>query len=222
MVGDYYLTEYIINKSFSTRTVRSERVLAMAEAFGLGLEEKEFHVFKDLHIEIKQGDVVFITGQSGSGKSQLLKVLTEQMIKEGLKVSNILDVHLEDKALIDQLGKNMQEAIELLSRAGINDAYLGIRRPAELSDGQKYRLQLAKLFESDADVWVADEFGAVLDRITAKTVAHSAQKLARTRKKTLLVATTHTDLIDELGPSVTINKRFQDRVDIISKKQSDV
>jgi uncharacterized protein len=207
------MTEWRVSKSFTMRTPRTERVLAIAEAFGLGLEEKQFWVFKDLPVRISQGDVVFITGQSGSGKSQLLKVLIEQMTQAGLKVANIEKTHLdEDRALIDQLGSNVQEALELLSRAGINDAYLALRRPQELSDGQRYRLRLAKLFESDADVWVADEFAAVLDRITAKTVAHSAQKLARARKKTLIVATTHSDIIEELGPSVMVEKRFAARV----------
>lgn len=187
----------------------------MAEAFGLGLEEREFTIFKDLTLEINQGDVVYITGQSGSGKSQLLRELSRQMREQGLNVADIDQVQLEDKALIDQLGSNMQEAIELLSRAGINDAYLAIRRPAELSDGQKYRLRLAKLMESQADVWVADEFGAILDRVTAKVVSYNAQKLARARGVSLILATTHTDLVEELAPSLTIEKRFQERVSIV-------
>lgn len=51
--------------------------------------------------------------------------------------------------------------------AGLNDAYLFVRKPSEMSDGQKYRLKIAKLIESGAKVWAADEFGAVLDRVTA-------------------------------------------------------
>lgn len=208
------MTLYTVSKSFQTRVARSERVLAMAEAFGLGLEDREFHVFKELPIEIAPGDVVYITGQSGSGKSQLLRELSRQMREQGLKVADIDQVQLEDKALIDQLGSNMQEAIELLSRAGINDAYLAIRRPDELSDGQRYRLRLAKLMEQPADVWCCDEWGAILDRVTAKVVSLNAQKLARARGVTLMVATTHTDLIEELAPSLTIEKRFQERVHI--------
>jgi ABC-type ATPase with predicted acetyltransferase domain len=209
------MTEYRITRSFTSRTERSDRVLAIAEAFGLGLEERNFFVFNDLPVIIEPGDVVYIHGQSGSGKSQLLKALIESMRADGLKVADFDGVQFEDRALIDQIGKNTQEAIELLSRAGLNDAYLLIRKPSELSDGQRYRFRLAKLFESDADAWVADEFGAVLDRVTAKTVAFSAQKLARTRKKTLIVATTHEDLVTELGPSMSISKRFEERVTII-------
>jgi hypothetical protein len=208
------MTEFIVSKSFTTRTPRTDRVLAMAEAFGLGLEERQFWLFKELPVRVAQGDVVYIIGQSGSGKSQLLRALADQMRQVDLKIADIESVVLEDKALIDQIGSNMQQAIELLSRAGINDAYLAVRRPEELSDGQKYRLRLAKLFESDADVWVCDEFCAILDRITAKVVSFSAQKLARARNKTLVVATTHNDIIEELGPSVLIEKRFEQRIAI--------
>lgn len=213
------MTIYTITRGFTTRTERTDRVLEMAEAFGLGLSDTTFHVFKELPVEVRQGDVVYITGQSGSGKSLLLRELHAQMVAEGKKVANIDEVVLEDRALIDQVGANMNDAIELLSRAGINDAYLAVRKPAELSDGQRYRLRLAKLMQEPADVWVADEFGAILDRVTAKAVAFNAAKLARIRGTTLMVATTHTDLGDELGPDLTVTKRFQTQVELVRKDQ---
>lgn len=204
---------YTISRGFTTRTQRSSRVLEIAETFGLGLAEKTFWIFKDLKIEIGKGEVVYITGQSGSGKSLLLRELSAQMQAEGKRVINIEDVTLDERPLIDQLGQNMNEAIELLARAGINDAYLAIRKPSELSDGQRYRFRLALLMQTEADVWICDEFGAVLDRITARAVAFNAQKLARAKGVTLMVATTHTDLIEELGPDLIVEKRFQTRVE---------
>lgn len=205
-----------LNKSFETSVARSERVIKVAEAFGLGLESREFTVLDDVEVDVEPGDVVYICGQSGAGKSVLLRELSHMLAEQGQKVANIDGVELdESRALIDQIGgESMAEAIRLLSVAGLSDAYLYIRRPSELSDGQRYRYRLAKLLESDADVWVADEFGAVLDRVTAKVVAWNLAKIARAHQKTLIVATTHTDLKDELAPSLTVTKRFHDRIKI--------
>lgn len=207
---------FTITKKFKTSVERTDRVLEVAEGFGLGLSEKDFTLYDDVEIDARPGDVIYITGQSGSGKSVLLRELSRLMAESGEwgQVANIDDVGLEEKPLIDQIGGSTNEAINLLSLAGINDAYLLLRKPSELSDGQRYRLRLAKLLERDVDVLVADEFGAVLDRTTAKVIAFNMQKAARRYGKTLIVATTHTDLEEELGASLVIHKRFRDRVDI--------
>jgi len=212
---------YNITKVFNSSVKRTQRVLEVAESFGLGLNNKEFVVYRDLELEINRGDVVYITGQSGSGKSLLLRELADQMAK----VEHVADVdHVawnEDKPLIDQLGESMADAIRILSIAGINDAYLLIRKPSELSDGQRYRLALAIIIESGYKVWVADEFGAKLDRVTAKAVAYNMQKVARSVGATLIVATTHTDLIEELGPDLTVEKHYMDKVKITTMKGLD-
>jgi hypothetical protein len=208
------MTAYTINKRFTTKVERSARVLDVAEGFGIGLGDREFVVFDNLEIEVKQGDVVYIHGQSGSGKSVLLRELSAHMTAGGLKIANIDLVELQEIPVIEQVGKTMPQATSHLAKAGISDAYIYLRKPSELSDGQRYRLRLAKLIDSDADVWVADEFGAVLDRPTAKVIAYNLQKLARELGKTLLVATTHSDLELDLSPSVKAEKRHGSRVDV--------
>jgi hypothetical protein len=203
---------YLIDIRFKTKVERTPRVLEIAEAFGIGLEDKEFVVFDNLDVEVNKGDVVYITGQSGGGKSVLLRELATQMAVRGQRVVNLDEIKFEDKPLIDQIGTDTNHAIELLAVAGINDAYLYARKPSELSDGQRYRLRLAKAVESGADVWVADEFLAVLDRTAAKVIAFSLQKTARRMGATLLVATTHTDMVPDLCPDLKIEKRFREKV----------
>lgn len=210
------MTIYTIDKRFHTEVERSDRVLEIAEAFGLGLDDKEFVVFDSQPIEIEQGDVVYVTGQSGSGKSTVLRELVAQMSQnEGLQVADLDRIRLEDKPLIDQIGKDTAEALNLLSIAGLNDAYLFIRKPKELSDGQRYRFRLAKIIESGAKVWVADEFLAVLDRTTAKVIAFNLQKVARKVGATLMVATTHTDMVADLAPNLYIEKRYREKIEIV-------
>jgi ABC-type ATPase with predicted acetyltransferase domain len=210
------MTSYILDKRFTSAVERTDRVLEIAEAFGLGLDDKEFVIFDNQEIPVEQGDVVYITGQSGSGKSLALRELKKQMSEKGMQVSDIDEVPLDNsKPLIDQIGKNTTEALTLLSIAGLNDAYLFVRKPNELSDGQRYRFRLAKIIESGAKVWVADEFLAVLDRVTAKVIAFNLQKIARKMGATLMVATTHTDMVEDLAPNLYIEKRYREKIKIV-------
>lgn len=206
--------KYIITKKFLSSVERTPRVLELAEGFGLGLSDKEFVIYDGTEIQLDPGQVLYITGQSGSGKSLLLKEIACQARDAGFSVADLNEFDLPERPVIELIGKTTADAADLLAKAGISDAWIYIRKPSELSDGQRYRLKLAMLIEMNTDVWVADEFGAVLDRVTAKVIAFNLQKVARKLGKTLIVATTHTDLKDELAPDVTVIKRFRERVEI--------
>lgn len=213
------MTKYNINMKFTTKTEKTPRTLDVAESFGLGLESKDFVLYDNVDIEINKGDVVYVTGQSGSGKSVILRELERLMRKDGLKVANIVDFNFDDsRNVIDQIGDTVPEALGLLSLAGLNDAYLFIRKPSEMSDGQRYRFKIAKLIESKADVWIADEFGAVLDRTTAKIISSNLQRAARGVGATVIVATTHDDILDALKPDLVITKMYKEKLKIDYKE----
>jgi len=163
-------------------------------------------IYDNVELKIGSKDILLITGDSGSGKSVLLKAFKKDL---GPEAVDMADIQVDpDKPLIDTVGKTLEEDLELLSRVGLNDAFLFVRRYDQLSDGQKYRYRLAKLIESGAQWWVMDEFCSTLDRDTAKIVVFNVQKLARQLGKAVLAATTHTDLLEDLKPSVHIHKRF--------------
>ena len=179
----------------------------MAEAFGLGVDEQQkFVIYDNVELKIGPRDIVYITGDSGSGKSVLLKAIKEDLGEEAIDMADILPE--SSKPIIETVGKTVEEGLELLSRVGLNDAFLFLRKYSQLSDGQKYRYRLAKLVESGKQWWIMDEFCATLDRDTAKIVAFNVQKLARATGRAVIAATTHTDLFDDLCPSVHIHKKF--------------
>jgi len=205
-------TKHVIDVRFPTRVEKTDRVIDIAESFGIGLADGEFVIFDKYPFSVTQGDRIYITGQSGSGKSTLLRELSRQLREAGKTVADFENTKLDpDLPLIDQLGRNTTEANGLLVRAGITDAYLFVRKPGELSDGQRYRAYLAKILETKADVWVADEFGAVLDRPTAKAVAYNIARASMKENATLIVATTHTDLRDEIGATRYFYKQYAER-----------
>jgi len=210
--------KFVVNISYETAAPHpTERVVAVAESFGLGLDQWEkFVVYDNVELKIEPTDIVLITGDSGSGKSVLLKAL-ETDIKQDMDLTciNIADIFPEsDKPLIETVGKTTEEALELLSKVGLNDAFLFLRSFEQLSDGQKYRYKIAKMMESKAQFWVMDEFLATLDRDTAKIVAYNLQKLARQEGRAVLVATTHNDLFEDLKPSVHVHKRFGKEIEV--------
>jgi len=210
--------KFIVNISYETAAPKpTQRVVAVAESFGLGLDKWErFVVYDNVELKIGTRDITLITGDSGSGKSVLLRAL-EKDIKNDMQASaiNIADIHpVPNKPLIETVGATLEEGLELLSKVGLNDAFLFLRTFEQLSDGQKYRYKIAKMMESDVQFWVMDEFCATLDRDTAKIVAFNVQKLARQEGKAILVATTHTDLFADLKPSVHVHKRFGKEIEV--------
>jgi len=148
----------------------SPRTVAVAEAFGLGIdEEKEFQIYDNVKLKIGPKNVVYLTGDSGSGKSVLLKAIKRDLGNEAVDMA---DIHLDlNRPLIETVGETVEEGLELLSRVGLNDAFLFLRKYSQLSDGQKYRYRIAKLVESGKQWWIMDEFCSTLDRDTAKIVA---------------------------------------------------
>ncbi len=211
--------KFTVSIAYETATKVTPRTIAVSEAFGLGVDQhQKFVIYDNVELKIGPKDIVLITGDSGSGKSVLLKALMSD-IRENSSVlggvMSVTDVVIdEEKPLIETIGKTVEEGLELLSRVGLNDAFLFIRRFKELSDGQKYRYRIAKLIESGAQWWVMDEFCATLDRDTAKIVAFNVQKLARFCQRGVLAATTHTDLFEDLAPSVHVHKRYGKEISV--------
>ncbi len=198
--------------SFKTTATVTPRTVIVSEAFGLGIDdEKTFTIYDNVRITIRQGDIVFITGDSGGGKSCLMKFIQRRLNEKNVTFTSMeaQQGHVEnDEVLVEKIGETIEKALEILTRAGLGDAFLMLRKYEQLSDGQKYRYLIAKMIDSDVDVWFIDEFCAKLDRETAKVISYSIQKVARSLGKTLVAATTHEDVITDLNPSIVVKKDF--------------
>ena len=204
--------KFSFNISYETHTKITPRSLVVAEAFGLGIDEAQKFKVLDAELKIGSQDIVYITGDSGSGKSVLLRAIRADLGEEAIDLSEVaVD---PDKPLIETVGATVEQGLELLSKVGLNDAFLFLRTYSQLSDGQKYRYRIAKLIESSKQWWLMDEFAACLDRDTAKIIAFNLQKIARQQGKAVIAATTHSDLQEDLKPSVLVHKRFGEEIQI--------
>ncbi|MEM1211867.1 MAG: ATP-binding cassette domain-containing protein [Planctomycetota bacterium] len=232
----------------------SSRVLHAAAMFGLGIDRAQtVELIPPTELELGPHRVLFITGPSGSGKSTLLRRLGEAAVQRGLPVVDLDGLPTPaDRPLVDLLSAEdaadglddvvgvedfstppagLERALRLLSLAGLGDAFVMLRRPSELSDGQRARLRLALAMEAaEAEVsrgeltgegvelaalLVADEFGATLDRQTAVTLAASVRRFADRCPVTVAVATTHDDLLEALSPDVLVYKPLGEGVEVV-------
>jgi ABC-type ATPase with predicted acetyltransferase domain len=196
---------------------------AVAEMFGIGLDETvEVAVLADLVLDVRPGDVVFVTGPSGSGKSVLLRALVEALVAivPAARLADLAAIEVPaDRSVIDGLGLGLDEALRLASTAGLADAFLLLRRPEELSDGQRWRLRLAhalaRLVGDCGDgarrggpmlLLAADELASTLDRPCARAVAYRLRRAADQWGITVVAASAHEDLLEDLAPDVLVVK----------------
>jgi ABC-type lipoprotein export system ATPase subunit len=196
-----------ISKTFECEVDRTPRVNLVFDAFGLNIDTHRHEVVKDIVLPAKW-DIIYITGISGSGKTTLLNELAKlndfDIKKHSHRKFHLINIK-NDKPIIENIGKTFEEALMFLNSVGLSEAFVYIKRYRELSEGQKYRYYLAKLLELPDKIVYVDEFVSVLDRVTAKIVAYNYQRIIRKRKKRLIVATSHTDLLEELRPSTVID-----------------
>lgn len=201
----------ILNLKVATSPVEiTDRVMAVSEAFGVGVDDKkEFIIFDNVELKYDSSDLIYVTGDSGSGKSTFLHLFLSQLENQAQKCVNFSEVKADDnEVVIDSIGSSQEEAMALLSVVGLSEAFVMLRKYKELSEGQKYRYKLAKMIAEQGDAFLIDEFGATLDREMAKVLAYCIQKWARRNKKMVVVATTHKDLIEDFNPNLVIDKKF--------------
>jgi ABC-type ATPase with predicted acetyltransferase domain len=125
---------------------------------------------------------------------------------------------LPQAPLTDCFGEDLplEDVLALLGRVGLGEAWSYLRTPDELSDGQRWRLRLAmgihraRTQQTERAILVADEFAALLDRVTACVVSHALRCTVDACASHLcaVVATSHDDLVRALRPDVVLRCDF--------------
>lgn len=194
-----------ISRKIKWRGKLTRRVKDVLRMFGLRVDMlSKGWLHLQCYLELNRGDIVYITGPSGSGKSVLLSEM-EKEVSAGRKV-RLGDIRLEgDVSLVDCFEGDLYSVLKILSIAGLNDVYTIINQPVNLSDGQKYRYRLAKALASGRQFIFADEFCSNLDSITASTVSFQIHKFARKNKLNLILAGTRDDILSDLLPDVIVS-----------------
>jgi hypothetical protein len=132
---------------------------------------------------------------------------------------NALD--LGTRSIVDAIDLPFEEALQLLALCGLAEAPLLLRTPQELSEGQRYRFSLALAVSLKPQWIVADEFTAVLDRITAQVIAHNVRRIADRYGVGFLLATALDDVADDLEPDLLVKCDLDGRVGVEKREGRD-
>lgn len=143
-----------------------------------------------------------IVGPSGSGKSTLARAAYGSALYAGGPWAS-------DRAIIDGLGDApIQQITHTLTAVGLGSPPAWLKPYAVLSNGEKFRCELARALLSSADpargndLLVFDEFTSLVDRSVAQIASAAVSRAIRGgRLKCRFVAVTcHTDVVPWLAP----------------------
>jgi len=146
----------------------------------------------ELPIEGEPWNVGLVVGPSGSGKSTVMRHLWGDMC----------DLEWSRGAVVDDFAKglSMDDISRVCSAVGFNTIPAWMRPFSVLSNGERFRVDLARRMLELPDPVVVDEFTSVVDRQVAQIGSHAVQKYVRRNKRHFVAITCHYDVIDWLQP----------------------
>jgi GNAT superfamily N-acetyltransferase len=183
-----------IDVTVSSDIKPTARMRQVSSMFDAPISDKATRTWSgEAPIEERPWSVGLIVGASGAGKSTVAR----QMFGDEYRIA------WGDKSVIDSFDPalSVEQVSEALSAVGFNTVPAWLRSYGTLSNGEKFRCDLARtLVAPESLVWI-DEFTSVVDRQVAKIGSHALARYVRTKPGRQFVAVgCHYDVIDWLQP----------------------
>lgn len=149
----------------------------------------------DAAIESRDWSIGLITGPSGAGKSSVARHMFPGSVVEAYDWKS-------GHALVDGFGSlGIREITNALSSVGFSSPPSWVKPYSVLSNGEKFRADLARAIVDDRDLVVVDEFTSLVDRTVGRIGASAVGKAVRARSgKRFVAVTCHDDVTEWLQP----------------------
>lgn len=175
---------------------RSVRVKQIEGMFDIPPGEKlkcEWDV--NLPLDEKDWNVGLIVGPSGCGKS---------VIKEELFSDNVYEnLHWDDnKSVLDAFPKSVgiKDITSMLNSVGFSSPPSWLKPFQVLSNGEQFRVTIARALIESKELCVVDEFTSVVDRVVARCGSAAVAKTVRRYGKKFIAISCHYDIEEWLQP----------------------
>lgn len=169
----------------------SFRVRQVAGMFDLPAEDRSRSSFSVSIPSIEEAWTIgVIVGPSGSGKTTIAKRAFGDRLVERWDWP-------EDRSVLDGFpaGMGIGEITRLLGSVGFSSPPAWLRPFRVLSNGEQFRVNLARTLAEMPDLAVVDEFTSVVDRTVARIGSAAVSRAVRRSGRRLVAVSCHYDIL---------------------------
>lgn len=182
----------VVVSTTPSSTIRARQVSAMFDV--PQTSEQELRWVADVPIETRPWNVGLIVGPSGCGKTTVARALfpNELTARQEWRGASVLDDFPDTISV--------QNVADICMAVGFNTIPAWLRPYHVLSNGEQFRVSIARLLATNTNRIVVDEFTSVVDRQTAKIASHAVQKYMRRHDRQFVAVSCHYDIEEWLQP----------------------
>lgn len=184
----------------STTFQKTERNNLVCKMYDINFTEIKDEFIANFDVDF-DWNIGLIVGQSGTGKTTIAtnKFKNFYLFKEH-KWDN-------EKSILDNFDEQIitEKIIESLTKVGFSSPLNWLKPYNLLSNGQKMRVDLARLLLENTETVIFDEFTSVVDRDVAKITSLAVSDFIRKNNYKFIAVSCHSDIIEWLRPDWIFN-----------------
>ena len=190
------------------------------------------NLLNNVHMSFKKGDIVGIKGESGTGKSTLVKLIPKFRSVEGIYINDIPIEKIKNEEYLKNISyysqntpiisdtiynnlnfgrkpvqKSVYENLKFLSKFNNLDEMI-IENGANLSGGDKQRIALSRYFVENAKIVILDEPTSSLDKETETEIMTAV--LENNKDKIIFIISHNNDIMNYCNYIVEVKNKTVD------------